>query len=94
MSEHTSNILARLLRVDQELLASPEAEASGPRTTHDYVMFEELSFVRREAQAEANLAYEAWRSDVSSDAYAAYRAAQDRADVAQDQLAECWRRIA
>lgn len=51
-------------------------------------MLEELSFVRREAQAEANVAYEQWRRLRSRDAYAVYRAAQDRADAAQDDLAE------
>jgi hypothetical protein len=51
-------------------------------------LLEEMSFIRREAQAEANLAYEDWRMRVSSEAYAVYRAAQDRADSAQDDLAE------
>jgi hypothetical protein len=50
-------------------------------------MLEELSFVRREAQAEADLAYEDWRHLISADAYSVYRAAQDRADAAQDDLA-------
>jgi hypothetical protein len=50
-------------------------------------MLEELSFVRREAQAEANLAYRDWLQLRSRDAYAVYRAAQDRADAAQDDLA-------
>ena len=54
--------------------------------THDYAMLEEYSFARREAQAEANLAYEDWRHRPSGDAYVVYRAAQDRADAAQDAL--------
>jgi hypothetical protein len=33
-------------------------------------------------------AYEAWRESPSRTAYAVYRAAQDRADQAQDVLAE------
>jgi len=53
----------------------------------DYAMLEELRFVRREAQAEANLAYEDWAALLCSERYAVYRAAQDRADAAQDQLA-------
>ncbi len=61
--------------------------ACGRPSAHDFAMLEELSFVRREAQAEANLAYEDWRTLRSSDAYAVYRAAQDRADAAQDDLA-------
>jgi hypothetical protein len=39
------------------------------------------------ARAEANLAYDAWRAAPGRDAYAAYRAAEDRADAAQDGLA-------
>ena len=61
--------------------------ASGRPSAHGFAMLEELSFVRREAQAEANLAYEDWRRLRSGDAYAVYRAAQDRADAAQDDLA-------
>jgi hypothetical protein len=48
---------------------------------------EELSYVRREAQAEANLAYEDWGRHPTKSAYAVYLAAQDRADAAQDALA-------
>jgi len=59
----------------------------------DYAMFEELSFVRRETQIEANLAYEAWRERPCGDAYTVYLAAQDRADAAQDQLASWVRTI-
>ena len=50
-------------------------------------MFGELEFVRREAQIDAQLAYDAWRELPGRDGYAVYRAAQDRADAAQDQLA-------
>jgi hypothetical protein len=50
-------------------------------------IFDELTFVRRAAQAEANLAYEAWDRLPGRDGYAVYRAAQDRADAAQDELA-------
>jgi hypothetical protein len=42
---------------------------------------------RREAQAEAQLAYEAWCRVPGRDGHAVYRAAQDRADAAQDELA-------
>jgi hypothetical protein len=41
----------------------------------------------RHAQAHARHAYEEWRLQGGSTAYAAYRAAQDRADTAQDRLA-------
>jgi hypothetical protein len=70
------------------------APTSDRPSAHDVAMLEELSFVRREAQAEANLAYEDWRSLRSRDAYAVYRAAQDRADAAQDDLAWVTERIA
>ncbi len=70
----------------------PELTASRP-STYDYEMFEEFSFVRREAQAEANLAYQDWRALASADAYVVYRAAQDRADAAQDDLADLVRRV-
>jgi acyl-CoA reductase-like NAD-dependent aldehyde dehydrogenase len=62
-------------------------------STRDYALLEELSFVRREAQAEANIAYEDWRLRPGGEAYAVYRAAQDRADAAQDELARWVRQI-
>jgi hypothetical protein len=42
----------------------------------------------REARAEANVALEAWRSRPGPDTYSAYRAAEDRADAAQDSLSQ------
>jgi hypothetical protein len=41
----------------------------------------------RRAQSHARQAYEEWRRVGGASAYAAYRAAQDRADSAQDELA-------
>jgi hypothetical protein len=38
------------------------------------------------ARAEANLAYDAWCRRPGRDAYAIYRAAEDRADAAEDAL--------
>jgi hypothetical protein len=40
----------------------------------------------RDAEAEAGAAYAAWRDDPGADTFAVYRAAQDRADAAQDML--------
>jgi hypothetical protein len=40
----------------------------------------------REARLEANSAYAAWRSHPGRDTYLAYRAAEDRADAAEDSL--------
>jgi hypothetical protein len=50
-------------------------------------MLYELDYVRREAQADADLAYRDWCQLPGGDAYVVYRAAQDRADAAQDDLA-------
>ena len=47
----------------------------------------ELQALWAVAQCEANLALEAWRSAPGRDAYLAFRAAEDRADAAQDALA-------
>jgi hypothetical protein len=54
---------------------------------HDDVMLQEVAFVRREAQAEADMAYADWCRELSRSRYVVYRAAQDRADAAQDELA-------
>jgi hypothetical protein len=68
--------------------------ADATPSVRDYAMLEEFSFVRREAQAEADLAYDQWHVQLCRESYAVYRAAQDRADAAQDDLAEWTRRIA
>ena len=41
----------------------------------------------RDAHEDAAAAFSAWRRERSAGAYAAYRAAQDREDAAQDSLA-------
>ena len=74
------------------LLQGPAPEAHG-LSLYDYAMFEELSFVRREAQREADIAYEEWRRCPRRGAYAVYVAARDRADAAEDQLANWVRRL-
>ena len=48
----------------------------------------ELRFLWREAEREAALAYDQWRLMRDRVSYAVYRAAQDRADAAQDALQE------
>jgi hypothetical protein len=50
-------------------------------------IFDELSFMRWMAQRDADEAYEHWCDRRGPEAFAAYRAAQDRADAAQDELA-------
>jgi hypothetical protein len=53
-------------------------------------ILEELTFTRREAQMEAVNAYHHWRRARDRVAYGIYRAAQDRADAAQDALSDRW----
>jgi hypothetical protein len=48
---------------------------------------DELLEAWRSARAEANAALERWRVVHTRDAFAAFRAAEDRADAAQDALA-------
>ncbi len=82
---------------DRQLFAVLQAEWTSEErrpSNHDYAMLEEISFIRREAQAEADLAYECWRQRPGADAYVVYRAAQDRADAAQDDLADLVQRLA
>ena len=54
---------------------------------------DELAYARRTAHDEAVAAYEAWRETPGRVAYAVYRAAQDRADQAQDVLAAAARAV-
>ena len=48
---------------------------------------DELYAIWTAARAEANLAYEAWCDVPGSDGYWVYRAAEDRADAAEQALA-------
>ena len=54
-----------------------------PRRSHD-----QLFVLWSAARAEANLAYDAWCGEPGVDAYAVYRAAEDRADAAEVALSE------
>jgi hypothetical protein len=47
---------------------------------------DELFVMWSAARADANLAYEVWRRSPGRDAYAVYRAAEDRADAAESAL--------
>jgi hypothetical protein len=58
----------------------------GDRESAAWTLYE-LDYVWREAQAEADLAYRDWCQFPGRDSYVVYRAAQDRADSAQDELA-------
>ena len=57
--------------------------ATGPR---DWVI-DELTYVWREAAAEARRAYDDWGRSPGRAAFAVYRALQDQADAAEDELA-------
>ena len=72
----------------EESLPAEESSLAERPSVADYALLEELRFVRREAQAEANLAYEDWKALPCGERYGVYRAAQDRADAAQDRLAD------
>jgi hypothetical protein len=48
---------------------------------------DELFVLWSAARAEANLAYDAWCSQPGVEGYAVYRAAEDRADAAEERLA-------
>ena len=48
---------------------------------------DELFAIWSAARAEANLAYQAWCEMPGADAYTVYRAAEDRADAAEQALA-------
>jgi hypothetical protein len=51
---------------------------------------DELFAIWSAARAEANLAYQAWCDVPGQVAYAVYRAAEDRADAAEQALAGVW----
>jgi hypothetical protein len=48
---------------------------------------EEVFVLWSAARAEANVAYDDWCASPGADAYAVYRAAEDRADAAETELA-------
>ena len=48
---------------------------------------DELFVLWSAARAEANTAYDAWCARPGAEAYAVYRAAEDRADAAEERLA-------
>jgi hypothetical protein len=76
----SSKLLERLLAC----LELDEREEESPATW----FFRVLSYGRELAQLEATLAYDAWRRQPGPATYAAFRAAQDQADAAQDALAQ------
>ena len=73
-------------QVVNELLERRARREARQRHVESGWMSEELADAWRAAQDEATNAYELWRELPGRDAYAVYRAAQDRADEAQDAL--------
>jgi hypothetical protein len=73
--------MARLTAKSGSRILDPSNRESAAWTLY------ELDYVWREAQADADLAYRDWCRFPGRDAYVVYRAAQDRADAAQDELA-------
>jgi hypothetical protein len=63
-----------------------------PAEARDLRERDELYVMWSAARAEANLAYEGWRDAPGAETYWAYRASEERADAAQDALAEACRR--
>ncbi len=82
MSEDRSYRAAVRLRGERQTF-----EIIRPTRTSDGARLEHLQIARRAAQAHAYAAYDEWSHHPTAAAYAVYRAAQDRADAAQDQLA-------
>jgi hypothetical protein len=62
------------------------AKLLDPRASTPTWLLEELDFAWRDAHEEAAAAYNHWRRSPGPEAYARYRASQDRADTAQDVL--------
>lgn len=81
-------------RAELDLVGEKHDFALTHPSLRDRALLEELSFVRREAQAEANLAYCDWQGMPCRDRWAVFVAAQDRADAAQDALASWARKTA
>jgi hypothetical protein len=76
----------------RDVVASPPAVGElvfAREIPPDASIFDCLRAVWDEARLEAHRAYERWSANSGGDAYYIYRAAQDRADAAQDALADC-----
>ena len=80
----TTRELRQLLEDVEDTREIVLAERAAPTEAWEVA---ELQTVWSAARAEANLAYEAWRAAGGHSAYTTYRAAEDRADAAEDALA-------
>lgn len=79
--------LAQLRHLLEDVPDTREIVLRAPQRGLDLRQRDELTVVWSAARAEANLAYDAWCEAPGESAYAAYRAAEDRADAAEDALA-------
>jgi hypothetical protein len=80
----TTRELRQLLEDVEDTREIVLSDRAAPTEARDVA---ELKTVWSAARAEANLAYDAWRANGGHSAYATYRAAEDRADAAEDALA-------
>jgi hypothetical protein len=78
--------VAAILMARSTKRSQGRSRRSGRSTSAPAWFYDELAFAWRTAQDDAASAYRVWSSRPGPDAYAAYRAAQDRADAAQDAL--------
>jgi hypothetical protein len=92
--EVKENMDQKIRRAQLDVAGETREFALTHPSVHDYALLEELSFIRREAQVEANLAYADWRGLPCPERWTVYIAAQDRADAAQDALATWTRKTA
>jgi hypothetical protein len=66
------------------LIRAPSGHGAGAM----FGRLEEIFVLWSAARAEANVAYDHWCASPGADAYAVYRAAEDRADAAEAELAQ------
>ena len=77
MSAHQLQVVLDGIRDTGEIVIRPQALLTADALLQAWL----------EARAEANAALEDWRALRTRESFAAYRAAEDRADAAQDTLA-------
>jgi hypothetical protein len=84
---HTRSELRELLGLAEERPEITVRYVEAPQLPAPARDVDEVFVMWSAARAEANLAYDAWCARPGADAYAVYRAAEDRADAAEAALA-------